>query len=184
MRKITLLITLIFFAGFLSTESLFAAEAKKTMPVLPAKVAPVKPQAPQMQPQLPPPAPVAPPVESTYSYNPAGKPDPFRPFVDDEIAAKKKAEKKGVGSIYPLQRTEVEKFRLVGIAGDQSRRVAIVVDDGTKKHYPLIVGTHIGVNKGKVIEILPDRVIVEEYKTKKAKRIIIKLHKTQDEVKP
>ncbi len=183
MRKITL-ITLMFFAGFISTEGLFAAEAKKTTPVLPAKITPVKPQVAQMQPQLPPAAPVALPAESTYNYNPAGKPDPFRPFVDDENAAKKKAEKKSVGSIYPLQRTEVDKFRLVGIAGDQSRRIAIVVDDGTKKHYPLIVGTHIGTNNGKVIEILPDRIIVEEHKTKKAKRIIIKLHKNQDEVKP
>ena len=175
-----------FFVGFLSTEGLFAAEAKKTTPLLPAKVAPVKPQVPQLQqPQMQPAVPVALTAESTYSYNPAGKPDPFRPFIDDEITAKKKVEKKkDVSSIYPLQRTEVNKFRLVGIAGEQSRRVAIVVEDATKKHYPLIIGTHIGVNKGKVLEILPDRIIVEEYKTKKANRIILKLHKNQDEVKP
>lgn len=173
MRKITL-ITLIIFAGFLSTERLFAADAKKASPLLPAKFAPLKQPVPEQLLSTPPSAPTP---ESTYSYNPSAKPDPFRPFVEEEIAAKKKAEKKGVSSIYPLQRTEVDQFRLVGIAGDQSRRVAIVVDDGTKKHYPLIVGTHIGVNNGKVIEILPDRVIIEEYKTKKAKRIIIKLHK-------
>lgn len=178
MRKTTL-IALLFFAGFLSKDILFAAEAKKPTPVLPAKVAPLKPDVPQVQPA----ATVAVAAGSTYSYNPVGKPDPFRPFIDDEIAAKKKVEKKGVGSIYPLQREEVDKFRLVGIAGDQNRRIA-VVEDGTKKYYPLSVGTHIGVNKGKVVEILPDRVIVEEYKTKKAKRIILKLHKNQDEVKP
>lgn len=181
MRKITL-ITFIIFAGFLGTAGLFAAEAKRPTPVLPAKVAPLKPEMPQLQQPALPAAPAA--ESSTYSYNPAGKPDPFRPFIDDENAAKKKVEKKGVSSIYPLQRAEIDKFRLVGIAGDQSRRVAIVVEDATKKHYPLIVGTHIGLNKGKVLEILPDRVIVEEYKTKKAKRIILKLHKNQDEVQP
>jgi len=176
MRKTTL-ITLIIFAGFLSADSLIAGEAKKTLPLLPAKVVPSVSEL----------HPVSPGVlitENMYSYNPIGKPDPFRPFVDDELAAKKREGKKDIPSIFPLQRAEVDQFRLVGIAGDQSRRVAIVVEDMTKKHYPLVVGTHIGVNKGKVVEILPDRVIVEEYKTKKAKRVILKLHKNQDEVKP
>lgn len=94
-----------------------------------------------------------------------------------ELAIKTKAEvKKDVSSIFPLQREEVEKFRVVGIAGDQNRRVA-VVEDAAKKFYPLFIGTHIGVNKGKVLEILADRVIVEEYETSKAKRIILKLRK-------
>jgi type IV pilus assembly protein PilP len=172
MKKIAL-ITLLIFAGFLSTINLFAAEAKKTSSLPPAKAIPVtQPVAPPPQPSNP----VLPPVESTYSYNPVGKSDPFRPFVEDEIAAKKKTEKKAVSSIYPLQRTEVEQFRLVGITGDQNRRIAMV-EDLTKKYYPLVVGTHIGVNNGKVVEILPDRVIVEERKAKKAKRIILKLHK-------
>jgi type IV pilus assembly protein PilP len=174
MRKITLL-TLIIFAGFLSVEGLFAGETKKALSLLPPKAVPVAQQPKQIQQQ--PLVPVVMPAESTYSYNPAGKADPFRPFVEDEITVKKKEGKKVVSSIYPLQKKEVNEFRLVGIAGDQSRRVAIVVEDVTKKHYPLSVGTHIGVNKGKVVEILPDRVIVEEYKTKKAKRIILKLHK-------
>jgi type IV pilus assembly protein PilP len=177
MRKITL-ITLIIITGLLSTDGLFAGEARKTLPLLPAKAAKVPQQvsAPQTSaPQQS--APAILPAESVYSYNPAGKPDPFRPFAEEEIVTKKKQEKKGVISIYPLQRTEVDRFRLEGITGDQSRRVAIVVEDATKKHYPLVVGTHIGVNNGKVIEILPDRVIVEEFKEKKANRIILKLHK-------
>ncbi|MGV8058308.1 MAG: pilus assembly protein PilP [Smithellaceae bacterium] len=180
MKKITFITLIIVFAVFLKTASILAGEAPKTtMPALPAKGVPAKQPVPEAQPL----APAVQIPQSTYSYNPAGKPDPFQPFVDAETALKKKAEKKGVGSIYPLQRTEVDQFRLVGIAGDQNRRIAMV-EDGTKKYYPLSVGTHIGVNKGKVVEILPDRVIVEEYKTKKAKRIILKLHKNQDEVKP
>ncbi len=115
-------------------------------------------------------------AESNYSYNPLGKPDPFRPFIDEEIAARKREIKKDVSSIFPLQRAEIEQFRLVGIAGDQSRRIAIV-EDATKKYYPLFIGTHIGTHRGKVVEILADRVVVEERETKKAKRIILKLHK-------
>jgi type IV pilus assembly protein PilP len=172
MRRLTLITLTIIFAGFASIDSLSAVETKKTLPHSPAKVAKVLPQVPAPQPLTP--AILS--VESTYSYNPVGKPDPFRPFVEQEIAAKKKQEKKGVSSIFPLQRIEVDHFRLVGIAGDPDRRIAMV-EDLTKKYYPLSVGTHIGLNKGKVVEILPDRVIVEEYKTKTAKRIILKLRK-------
>jgi Tfp pilus assembly protein PilP len=172
MRKITL-ITLIVFAGLLSAEVLVTvAEVKKTLLPVPLPVA-VQTERTGQQP-LPI---IAQPSESTYSYNPVGKPDPFRPFMDEEITAKKKEGKKDVSSIFPLQRAEVDQFRLVGITGDKSRWVAIVVEDATKKHYPLFVGTHIGIHRGKVVEILPDRVIVEEYETKKAKRIILKLHK-------
>lgn len=171
--KKTTIIALIIIAGFLSSESVLAAEAKKpSFPVLPVKVAKVMQQVSEPQPLLP----SAPITESTYSYNPVGKPDPFRPFVEEEIAAKKKAENSGVRSIFPLQRMEVDKFRVVGIAGDQNRRIAIV-EDAAKKYYPLLIGTHIGLNNGKVVEILSDRVIIEEYKTKKATRLILKLHK-------
>ena len=170
MRKITL-ITLIIFAGLLSTAGLIpAAEVKNTSLTVPPPVA-VHPQKMGQQTLT------VQPSESTYSYNPLGKLDPFRPFMDEEIATKKKEKKADVSSIFPLQRADVDQFRLVGIAGDKSRRVAIIVEDVTKKHYPLFVGTHIGLHKGKVLEILPDRVIIEEYETKRAKRIILKLHK-------
>ena len=82
---------------------------------------------------------------------------------------------------------EIEQFRLVGIAGDDKRRTAIVEDGTAKKIYPLFVGTYIGPNEGRVAEILPDRVIVEERvedQTKKGKkaqirRITMMLHKEE-----
>jgi type IV pilus assembly protein PilP len=127
------------------------------------------------------PGPSLPPVSQTldnvYSYNPLGKPDPFKPFVDVEIkAAKKESGSKKEESIFPLQRVGVENFKLVGIAGDQMRRVA-VVEDSTKKFYPLFIGTRIGLHNGKVTDILADRVTVDEADGKKVKRIILKLRK-------
>jgi type IV pilus assembly protein PilP len=136
---------------------------KNTVPPAPASVAPI-----------PAPAPV-----DNYSYNPSGKPDPFLPFIMVEILRKKKIEskeKEAVFSIFPLQRAEAEKYRVVGIAGDKDHRVAIV-EDAAKKFYPLLLGTRIGLHNGKVIEVMADRVIVEEYENKKAKRIILKLRK-------
>lgn len=129
--------------------------------------------SPQIQPLSP--APVQAP-DNSYSYNPLGKPDPFKPFIDVEIAEIKKAKASKVESIFPLQRAAVESFRLVGIVGDQVRRVA-VVEDTSRKFYPIFVGTRIGLNDGKVTDILADRITVDEFEGKKIKRVILKLRK-------
>jgi len=151
---------------------------------------------------VPPPA-VAPAAPQTYRYNPAGKTDPFVPFVEIDLAAKKAKEKmareaalkKRAGAskrpISPLQQAEIGQFRLVGIAGDDQRRMAIVEDGVAKKYYPLFVGTYIGLNEGRIISILPDRLIVEEPvqeesgkgKKVQTRRMTVMLHK-EEEGKP
>ena len=58
-----------------------------------------------------------------------------------DIDMKKKIAKKAEAvSIFPLQRAETEKYRVVGIAGDKDHRVAIA-EDASKKFYPLLIGT-------------------------------------------
>jgi type IV pilus assembly protein PilP len=117
-----------------------------------------------------------------YSYNPSGKPDPFRPFIVVETVkpqkkAAEKKDKKEPLSIFPLQRAETDKYKVVGIVGSEDHRAAIA-EDTAKKFYPLLIGTRIGLHNGKVVEILADRVIVEEYDEKnKATRVILKLRK-------
>jgi type IV pilus assembly protein PilP len=199
MKKIKFAIASTFIIIFGITIFAFATEVKKalpaasTVPVTPAATSkqiqqpvvttvPVAPAATSKQiQQAPPLANVAPAVApasiDNYSYDPSGKPDPFKPFiVIDVIAVKQQVLKKAETSMFPLQRAETEKYRVVGIAGDKNHRVAIA-EDATKKFYPLFIGTHIGLYNGKVIEIMADRVIVEEYETKKAKRVILKLRK-------
>jgi type IV pilus assembly protein PilP len=131
---------------------------------------------PSLQTQAPPLLPVLQTQDNTYSYNPLGKPDPFKPFVDVQSTTVKKGKEGEAESIFPLQRVGVENFNLVGIAGDQIRRVA-VVEDSNKKFYPLFIGTRIGLHNGKVADILADRVTVDELHGKKVKRIILKLRK-------
>jgi len=130
-----------------------------------------------------------------YHYNPRGKADPFKPFMETDIAVinkktqamKSKQALSASRAISPLQQKDIGQYFLVGIAGDRHRRTAIVEDKAAKKHYPLYVGTSIGKNQGRVAQILPDRVIVEEVvrndqqKTKKTqvKRIEMFLHKDQ-----
>jgi type IV pilus assembly protein PilP len=142
------------------------------------------------------PVPAAAPPAPAYQYNTAGKPDPFKPFMETDPAQKKKMEeeenKRRAASkerpLSPLQQADIGQFRLVGIAGDQYRRVAMVEDGAAKKYYPLFVGTYIGLNGGRVAAILPDRMVVEEKaekQTKKAqiRRVTVMLHK-EEEGKP
>ena len=163
-----------------------------------AEVKAVPPAAPLTSPPA-----VALAAPPTYSYSPAGKSDPFVPFVEIDLAAKKAKEKKAKEEelkrraaaakhpISPLQQAEIGQFRLLGIAGDDQRRVAIVEDGVAKKYYPLFVGTYIGPNGGRIVSILPDRLIVEEpsqeapNKGKKAqtRRMTVMLHK-EEEGKP
>jgi type IV pilus assembly protein PilP len=178
MKKIIFAITSTFIIVFMVAIVVFAAEVKTTLPaatnVPAAPAATAAPGATPAQIQQPPP-PAS--TSDNYSYNPSGKPDPFKPFiVVVDVAAKQKAAKKAETSIFPLQRAEAESYRVVGIAGNKNHRIAIV-EDAAQKFYPLFIGTHIGVYEGKVIEILADRVIVEEYEDKKARRIILKLRK-------
>lgn len=151
-----------------------AASAKQVPPVPVAVPVPAKDQ--KQQASLPS---VNPPATDTYSYNPSGKPDPFRPFIVIETTPKPKqqtAAKKTKTSIFPLQRAETTSYKVVGIVGNEDHRVAIA-EDSAKKFYPLLIGTKIGLNDGRVVEILADRVIVEEYENKKEKRITLKLYK-------
>ena len=178
MKKNKFILLIIFVIIFIGCIFAYAADIKK--PVAAANSLPAVPAATD-QPQIQQPAQKAP--EDNYKYYPLGKPDPFRPFVEIVIAPKKKEEKKV--SPYPLERDEIEKFRLAGIVGDQAQRLAIVevMEEGKLKFYPLLRGTHIGLRKGQVMEILADRVIVEEIDKNKTKRIILKLHK-DNEVTP
>jgi Tfp pilus assembly protein PilP len=190
-------VLMLLLAGGTGAAWSWAAEVKPAPPPAPAAVSPRSPAAKpadtisSMLVAAPSPLPA-------YSYQAAGKADPFVPFIELDLALKKQKEaelKKRDAvkklPVSPLQQAEIGQFRLVGIAGDDQRRMAIVEDGVAKKYYPLFVGTYIGPNGGRVASILLDRVIVEERlqdQTKKVRkaeirRIPIMLHK-EEEGKP
>lgn len=168
-NKIITAFSLIFLCA--GTYCAFGEEAVK--PAAPVSSSSAATGQPATAPAL---SPVVQTRDNVYSYNPMGKPDPFKPFINIDLAALKTLKEKKVESIFPLERASVESFRLVGIAGDQMRRVAIV-EDVAKKFYPLFIGTRIGLHNGKVSDILADRVAVDEPDGKKIKRVILKLRK-------
>ena len=139
-------------------------------------------------PQSAPPA-TSSPVTPPYKYNPSGKPDPFKPFVEQELAIKKKKETAKALPLSPLQRADINQFKLAGISGDEKGRRAIV-QDAKGKVYPISTGTYIGMNNGRVVAILADRIIIEERvkepggKKTKPNRITVKLRREEGEEKP
>jgi Tfp pilus assembly protein PilP len=79
-----------------------------------------------------------------------------------------------------LQRGSIRQFKLIGIIGDERQKIA-TVEDANRKFYPLFIGSVIGENKGKVTQILSDRIFVEEtVQIQKGKtrvnRVMLKLH--------
>jgi Tfp pilus assembly protein PilP len=172
-----------------------AAAPPTALPGPKAKEPPAAPPAAAAAPGAKEPQDAPPLVPPDFNYSTAGKSDPFRPFVDLNPVPQKKQEeevkKKTVlknRSISPLQQAEIEQFRLVGIVGDDAGRTAMVEDGVAKKYYPLFVGTTIGMNEGRIVSILPDRVIVEEKvviegKKTQTRRVALMLHK-EDEGKP
>ncbi|MFH1626127.1 MAG: pilus assembly protein PilP [Pseudomonadota bacterium] len=95
--------------------------------------------------------------ETSYTYSPEGKRDPFKPFISEAPVREKK---KGA-QLTPLQKYKYSQLKLIGIIWGMNNNVAMV-EDPTGKGYTLKKGTLIGENDGKVAEILKDRVIVRE----------------------
>jgi len=101
-----------------------------------------------------------------YRYNPEGKPDPFKPFIEivEEDKKTQKTEKlQGAAPLPlpPLQRFSTEEFRLTGIILAGTKSFAMV-ETSEGKRYVLRRNTRIGINGGKVIKILSDSVVVLE----------------------
>jgi type IV pilus assembly protein PilP len=95
--------------------------------------------------------------EMKYAYNPAGKPDPFKPFIQLNPVR----ESGRNVPLTPLQKYEISQLRLVAVIATSEGSIALV-EDAAGKGYFLKKGTGIGQNEGKVTRILKDRVIVEE----------------------
>lgn len=98
-------------------------------------------------------------------YNPENKIDPFmplfreRPKAEIEISQKIKREKRVPRT--PLERIDLSRLKLVGIIHFPSGYKGLV-EEASGKGYIIAMGTYLGTNGGKVVEISKDRVIVDE----------------------
>lgn len=90
-----------------------------------------------------------------YVYDPAGKRDPFKSFIDTEKKARPTA------PATPLQSFDINALKLVGVMMLPGKKIAII-EDPSGKGYHVKVGTLLGMNDGVVIDVLSDEVVIEE----------------------
>ncbi len=92
--------------------------------------------------------------EEEYRYDPAGKPDPFRSFVklEDELDE---------GMSTPLERFDLSQLEVTAIIWGSDRPRALIRDPAGKG-YIVSSGTSIGKNKGRVVSIQDNFVLVKE----------------------
>jgi len=117
--------------------------------------------------------------EKEYSYDPVGKADPFKPFI--QLTPVKVSR---TLPLTPLQKYEISQLKLVAIIASPEGNIALV-EDSTGKGYFLRKETGIGKNEGKVKKILKDRVVIEEvYEDalgqKKSSEISLFLHQVEE----
>jgi type IV pilus assembly protein PilP len=95
-------------------------------------------------------------------YNPIGKIDPFEPlFKDKSDDGNVQSQRKKRVPRTPLEKIDLSQLKLVGIILAAGGNKALV-EEATGKGYVIEPGTYIGINSGKVIDILKDKVVIEE----------------------
>ena len=96
-------------------------------------------------------------------YDSKGKLDPFEPLIREKPVAspgkRRKASQRRL--LTPLEKLDLSQLKLVAILRAPSGDKALVEED-SGKGYVVKKGTYIGTNGGRVINILPNKIIVEE----------------------
>lgn len=118
-----------------------------------------------------------------YTYNPAGRKDPFLSII--EATKKEKEVEKKKKPSRPTEAFDVNDVKIIAIAWEKDRYYAMVrLPDG--KYFTLKEGMTIGLYGGKVVKIDPNTVVVREfikdYKGEiKPRDTILKLRKEEGE---
>ena len=100
-------------------------------------------------------APEAPAPLAEYHYDPTDKVDPFRSYVRRQVTFDPEA-----GSS-PLERFDLNQLSVMGIIWGLEEPRALVRDP-TGKGYIVRTGTPIGKNKGRILRIEDNKVVVKE----------------------
>ena len=90
-----------------------------------------------------------------YHYDPTDKVDPFRSYVRRQVTFDPE------GSASPLERFDLTQLAVMGIIWGLEEPRALVRDP-TGKGYIVRAGTPIGKNKGRILRIEDNKVVVKE----------------------
>ena len=94
-------------------------------------------------------------IEKEYRYDPTGKPDPVKSFLKQMQLVQ------DTEALSPLERFDLSQLSVTGIIWSTKRPRALV-EDPTGKGYIVAEGAGIGKNKGRVVRIDDNRVVVKE----------------------
>lgn len=120
---------------------------------------------------------------TSFDYSPKDKPDPFRSFIKPEEAREQPRTQQQPQRIQtPLERVSPSQLRLVGVLWDsqQPEQALAMVELPNGKGYVLRKGTKVGAHQGKVVNISPSQVLIQE-RTKtitgqeETKNVVLKL---------
>lgn len=138
----------------LASAALSAGCSKEEQAPAPVVRKPVSREAAKAA-EAPPPAAAAP--APVALFDPAGKRDPFVPFLKPEA----KAARVPLEKLPPLQRYELGELRFTGVLWGPSGYRALI-EDAEGKGYTVTVGTKLGRNGGVVTRITDGEVVVKE----------------------
>jgi type IV pilus assembly protein PilP len=143
-----------------------AESPKKSEPVKQAATAPAAKKADGAAKKSAP-APAAPvqTVAAEFTYDPAGKPDPFIPLVSDAAITSQKTAGQAAAEdadLPPLQKYDLSEFNLVAIIIRDDNSSTAMVEDKAGYGYILKQGMLIGKNNGIIRQITPSTIVVEE----------------------
>jgi len=100
-----------------------------------------------------------------FTYDPAGKPDPFMPLVSDAAITSQKTAGQAApedADLPPLQKYDLSEFNLVAIIIRDDNSSTAMVEDKAGYGYILKQGMLIGKNNGIIRQITPNTIVVEE----------------------
>jgi type IV pilus assembly protein PilP len=95
-----------------------------------------------------------------YIYEPGGRRDPFLPLVQTKQV--KKSIKKAPRVLGTLESYDIPDFKLIAVINKGRGKSVALLLASDNKTFTVKEGTVIGLYKGRVKKIYPDRVIVEE----------------------
>lgn len=100
------------------------------------------------------------------AYSPEGKLDPFAPLFEEKrarpvVSARPTQKAKKRVPLTPLEKVDLSQLKVVAIIRALSGNKAMVTE-ASGKGYIVKKGTPIGTRSGKIVDILTDRIVVEE----------------------
>ncbi len=123
-------------------------------------------------------------ISDSIGYVAKSRVDPFMPLIQEkkEIPAPEiQKPDKPQRVLTPLEKMELSQIKLVAVVIMEDRKIAMV-EEATGKGYEVGIGTYMGKNQGRVIDITFDTIVVKEivtdYKGNQIERLQeIKIHK-------